>query len=244
MCASITCSQPANRGSATVIEANAVLFDLDGTLVDTAPDMVRAVNALLVAEGRTPQALADLRPHVSNGAAGLLAATFGCDGTEDEQARLNRAFLELYATDLARESALFPGMEALLAELERIAIPWGIVTNKPGWLTQPLAAALGLQERASCIVSGDTIAQRKPDPAPIVHACNEIGVSPTATVYLGDAKRDIVAGRSAGARTLVALFGYLEPGAQPAAWGADAMLATPAHFHEHVTLGAGTRITG
>ena len=211
-----------------------VLFDLDGTLIDTAPDMVRALNELLAAEGRASFDYEQVRPHVSNGAAALLRLAFGDDVARDESDRRHHEFLQRYAADIARDSRPFPGIEALLDEIERRGMAWGVVTNKPGWLTEPLLSALDLASRAACIVSGDTLAQRKPDPAPILHACHRIPTRPQCTIYVGDAERDIAAGRAAGTRTMVALFGYIEPGGQPGSWGADALLAQPQDLWAHV----------
>jgi len=225
-------------------DIDTVLFDLDGTLVDTAPDMARALNAVLAAEGRPALPLATLRPHVSNGAAGLLRLAFGDSVAEDETTRLHADFLAHYAADIARASSLFPGKADLLDELEAASLHWGVVTNKPGWLTDPLLRALDLHHRMACVVAGDTIDRRKPDPAPILYACERAGTTPGATVYVGDAERDISAGRAAGTRTLVALFGYLEPGAQPESWGADGMLAVPAELRDHVPLGPEKRRSG
>lgn len=215
-------------------ETRAVLFDLDGTLVDTAPDLVRALNATLVAEGEAPLDYASVRPHVSNGAGALLRLAWGEAVAADESARLHRAFLDRYAADIARESRLFPGMAELLGALRARSWQWGVVTNKPAWLTEPLLDALDLRRHAACVVSGDTLTARKPDPAPILHACQLIGSDAAHTIYVGDAERDIIAGRSAGTRTLVALFGYIEPGADPHAWGADALLEQPGDLLQHL----------
>lgn len=216
-------------------DIDTILFDLDGTLVDTAPDMVRALNEVLAAEGRSALALEQLRPHVSNGAAALLQFAFGDAVAGDEGTRLRRSFLDCYAVDIARDSRTFPGIDRMLAEIETAGLRWGVVTNKPGWLTEPLLAELGLARRAACIVSGDTLARSKPDPAPIRHACELAATRPERTVYVGDALRDIEAGRAAGTVTLVALFGYIEPGAKPVEWGADGMLEQPADLWHHVT---------
>lgn len=216
-------------------EADLVLFDLDGTLVDTAPDMARALNELVVAEGGQALPYARIRPHVSNGAAGLLRLAFGDGLCTADHERLRQDFLTRYADDIARESLPFPGMTALLAEIAARDMRWGVVTNKPGWLTTALLDGLGLSATAACVVAGDTLNRNKPDPAPIHHACELVAVSTARTVYVGDAERDIVAGRAAGTHTLVALFGYLEPGADPADWQADGMLAEPADLWQHVS---------
>jgi len=215
-------------------DLDAVLFDLDGTLVDTAPDMVRALNDLLVAEGRTALPFEILRPHVSHGSTGLLGVAFADVGPGPELERLRTAFLQRYRSDLATDSRTFPGVDALLDRIESAQLRWGVVTNKPGWLTEPLLRSLGLADRASCIVSGDTLSRRKPDPAPLLHACAALAASPARTMYVGDAERDVAAGRAAGMRTLVALFGYIGADQSPARWGATGLVAHPEDIWRHV----------
>ena len=207
--------------------AAAVLFDLDGTFADTAPDMALALNRLLESEGREPLPFERIRPHVSHGGRGLIRLGFGLEPGDADYDCLRQTFLDLYRKDLARETRLFPGMLELLGSLERIGIPWGIVTNKPEWLTEPLIAALGLTKRAACLVSGDTTPNTKPHPDPVLYACRQIAVNPAETWYVGDAERDVAAGRAAGTRTLVALFGYLGEQDQPRAWGADGLIRDP-----------------
>lgn len=205
----------------------AVLFDLDGTFADTAPDMGRALNRLREAEGHPPLPMASIRPQVSHGARGLLWLGFGLEPGDRDYERLRQDFLGLYQDDLARGTRLFPGMGELLDQLEGLGLPWGIVTNKPGWLTDPLLRTLGWYERAACVVSGDTTPHPKPHPEPLWHACRLLGVAPARTWYVGDAERDIAAGRAAGTRTLVALFGYLGETDRPERWGADGLLDHP-----------------
>ncbi len=204
----------------------ALLLDLDGTLLDTAPDMTAALNRLRVEEGQPPLAFATLRPHVSHGAAALVRLGFASPAP-DEFERLRRRFLALYAEALADGTRLFPGCEALLATLEQHGIPWGIVTNKPGHLTTPLLATLGLLARAACVICGDTLAERKPHPLPLLHAAALIGREPRDCVYAGDAERDIIAGRAAGMHTVAVRYGYLADGENPAAWQPDAIVAEP-----------------
>ncbi len=208
----------------------AVLFDLDGTLADTAPDLARALNRLLDEEDRPPLPLDEIRPVVSRGTEALLDLAFGPAG-DDVGTRLRRRerLLSLYTASIADETRLFPGMAVLLDRLETAAIPWGVVTNKPARLTEPLMEELGLARRAACIVSGDTTPYRKPHPGPLLHACRTIGVEAPGCLYVGDAERDIAAGRSAGMTTLVALFGYIAPDDDPLAWSADGLIdAAPA----------------
>ena len=196
-----------------------VLFDLDGTLLDTAPDMGGALNRLRAEHELAPLPAAMIRPHVSNGAAALVRLGFpGVAGDHFESLRLR--FLDLYSNHLCEATRLFEGGAELLGLLEDQGLPWGIVTNKPGWLTDPLMARLQLDQRAASIVSGDTLPVRKPDPAPLQHAAASIGVASHECIYLGDAERDIVAARAAGMRAVFALHGYFETHA-PDHYGAE-----------------------
>lgn len=215
-------------------DTDTVLFDLDGTLVDTAPDMARALNDVLLEEGRSPLAFEAIRPRVSHGSTGLLDLAWGTGQLETDRERLRTRFLERYHADLASESRPFPGMEDVLGGLDAARIRWGVVTNKPGWLAEPLLRLLGLDERSACLVAGDTLARRKPDPAPLLFACDRIGTAPARAIYVGDDERDIAAGRAAGLTTLVALFGYLGTGNHPETWGADGLLPAPADLWGHL----------
>ena len=203
-------------------QCNAVLFDVDGTLVDTAPDMV-AVLRSMQAELGLPAVAYDLgRSHVSNGAVGLLRLGFpDADDARIETLRLD--YLERYARSVCEASRLFAGLDRLLDEFDSAGIAWGVVTNKPHALTMPLLDGLGIADRAACIVSGDTLATRKPDPAPLLHACRIADMSAPRTIYVGDASRDIEAGRAAGLKTIAAAYGYVTCDDDPASWGADAV---------------------
>lgn len=212
--------RPAGRG-------HALLLDLDGTLLDTAPDMAAALNRLRCEEGHAELAFEAIRPHVSHGGAALVRLGFGA-AEPAEFERLRRRFLELYRAGLATETRLFPGFPFVLQALESAGIPWGIVTNKPGWLTTPLLAALGLASRVACVVAGDTLPERKPHPAPLLHAAALAGCEPARCVYAGDAERDIIAGRAAGMQTVAVRFGYLAQGEDPAAWRPDGIVDRPA----------------
>jgi phosphoglycolate phosphatase len=204
-----------------------ILFDLDGTLLDTAPDMAQALNLLLQEQGKSVLPLATIRPVVSHGSPGLLKLGFNITPEHDEFGALRDRFLVLYSAAIAVETCLFPGMDSVLTALERRAIPWGVVTNKPGWLTEPLLTALKLDQRSACAISGDTLSKRKPDPEPLLHACRLIGIAPVNCLYVGDAERDIEAGRRAGMTTAVACYGYRHLHENPAAWGADVLIDTP-----------------
>jgi phosphoglycolate phosphatase len=204
-----------------------VLFDLDGTLLDTAPDLAAALNRLRRERGEPELPHATIRPMVSHGSQGMLKLGFGLEPGDALYAELNQRFLELYRAAIAVETALFPGMAEVLAYLEANVIHWGVVTNKPGWLTEPLLRALDLWPRAACVVSGDTLARRKPDPEPLWYACERMGVPPERSLYVGDAERDVQAGNRAGLITLVAGFGYLGIEDRPEDWGADGFLEQP-----------------
>jgi phosphoglycolate phosphatase len=212
-----------------------VLFDLDGTLADTAPDLAHALNAVLRNHGREPLPYARIRPAVSHGGVALIRLGFGIDASHATFDALRRELLSVYQANIARETRLFDGMPELLAALHDRGLAWGVVTNKPAWLTDPLMAALGLVSKAACIVSGDTTRACKPDPLPMLHACELAGCAPQGCVYVGDAERDIEAGQRAGMHTLVALYGYIEAGEVPQSWGADALISHPGEVLEWVT---------
>ena len=215
----------------------ALLLDLDGTLLDTAPDMAAALNALRRECGQPELGFATIRPQVSHGAAALVRLGFPA-ARDAEFETLRRRFLDLYRAALATHTRLFPGYDAVLDTLAAQAVPWGIVTNKPGWLTDPLVAELGLAARAGCVVSGDTVAERKPHPAPLLHAAGLLGVAPASCVYAGDAERDIVAGRAAGMATVAVRFGYLAAGEDPAAWNPDGIVERPGELLDWVATTA------
>jgi len=197
-----------------------VLFDLDGTLVDTAPDMVGALQATQAAHAVEPLPYAAARQHVSNGALGLLRAGFPGMAIRFGD-RYHAEFLERYAAALCEGSRVFAGLDALLDRLDEAGCPWGVVTNKPAHLTAPLLEALGLASRSACTVSGDTLPVRKPDPAPLLLACDMAGIASQRTLYAGDAARDIEAGAAAGMTTVAATYGYVTDDDDPLGWGAD-----------------------
>lgn len=201
-----------------------VLFDLDGTLADTAPDLAFALNTVLQEQGRPPLPFDAIRPVVSHGGIALIKRGFGIDESDAAFEPLRQRLLQVYRENIARETRLFDGMESLLAQLEQRGCNWGVVTNKPGWLTEPLLEALEIKSRAATIISGDTLHERKPHPAPMLLACRQAGSDAAHCLYVGDAERDIQAGRNAGMRTLVALFGYLGEADHPEQWQADGMV--------------------
>jgi 2-phosphoglycolate phosphatase len=204
-----------------------VLFDLDGTLADTAPDLAYALNTLLLEQGKEPLPYETIRPVASHGAAGLIELGFGVPRDTPRFPPLRERFISIYRAHLTRETRLFPGMPELLDQLAARGINWGIVTNKPAFLTDPLIEQLGLSEDAACVVSGDTTTNRKPHPEPMLHACQLAGSKPEECLYVGDAARDIEAGKSAGMQTLVALFGYIGAQDHPETWGASGLIQSP-----------------
>lgn len=204
-----------------------VLFDLDGTLADTAPDLGRALNSVLIEHGRQPLPIAAIRPAVSLGGAAMVQLAFGVEPGAPEFAGLRDRFLAHYGAGVARESVLFPGIPSLLERLEHAGYRWGIVTNKSRAFTTPLVGALGVADRAACVVSGDTTPHAKPHPEPLLHACRLMHCDPARTVYVGDAKRDVEAARGAGTAMIVAAYGYIPPGENAATWGADALIHSP-----------------
>ncbi len=205
-----------------------VLFDLDGTLLDTAPDLAAALNTVLAENCREPLPFEIIRPVVSHGGIAIIRRGFGLEASDPAIEPLRQRLLEVYRANISTHTRPFPGMAEVLDTLEARDLNWGVVTNKPGWLTEPLLSDLGLLQRAACVVSGDTLAQRKPDPAPMLYACALAGSKPQRCVYLGDAERDVEAGKNAGMYTLVALFGYFRDNDLPWEWQADAMIDTPA----------------
>jgi N-acetyl-D-muramate 6-phosphate phosphatase len=201
----------------------AILFDLDGTLLDTAPDMVGALNALRVEEGRTPLPYDTVRAVVSHGSARLVKLGFA-EASPERSLGLQQRFLEIYRAALSVGTRLFPGMEEVLDALAARRLKAGIVTNKPGWLTEPLLEELRIRERFACVVSGDTVAERKPHPMPLLHAAELARVGPDECVYVGDAERDVQAAHAAGMPALVANYGYLREDEDSTSWGGDAYL--------------------
>lgn len=203
----------------------AVLFDLDGTLVDSAPDLVAAVQALCAELGAPPPDAPAVRQVVSAGGRAMLRK--GLPGADD--AMIDQwlpRFLDLYSVSMDVHTRLYDGMGEVLDMFESRGIPWGIVTNKPGWLTWPLLDLLDLKRRCAAIVTGDCLPVRKPDPAPVLQACALAGVDASATVFVGDDLRDVQAGNAAGSFTIAAAWGYLD-GGNPTAWGADRVVAAP-----------------
>ena len=205
----------------------AVLFDLDGTFADTAPDLGHALNTQLRARGRDALPIEQIRRVASSGARGLLGLGFGMQPGDAGYTALSDELLDLYAANLCRETRLFPGIAELLEVIRDRRMRWGIVTNKASRFTLPLMQLLGVGERAGCIICGDSAAHRKPHPAPLLMAADTLAIDPAACIYLGDDERDMIAGRAAGMRVAIAEYGYLGLGNPPATWEADLRVAHP-----------------
>ncbi|MGX5914077.1 phosphoglycolate phosphatase [Aliidiomarina sp. Khilg15.8] len=211
----------------------AVLFDLDGTLLDTAPDLHRALNAVLETNAYKPVSLEQARPVASHGATGLLRLGFGDAYAEANREKLRQQFLQAYAEDVSSRTRYFAGVETLLRDLTNAGIAYGIVTNKPTQFTQSLLPAFPLLARSAAVVCGDTLAVAKPDPAPLIHAAELLKIEPAHCWYVGDAERDIVAGRGAGMKTVLARYGYLTDEDLAADWQADFSVQ---HANEVISL--------
>lgn len=223
---------------------SAVLFDLDGTLLDTAPDLIAAANWALMEEGLPPCPMDEAKPYISGGARTILGfwlvksveqrPVLNYPHANDVSAayeplfdRIMNRMLDRYEMNLCQHTRYFEGMETVLDQLDSSGLPWGIVTNKMSRFTTPLTEALELSRRTDCIISGDTTTERKPHPEPLLEASRRLGINPESCVYIGDAARDIEAGRRAGMATLAALYGYISAGEDIDSWGADDTLESP-----------------
>lgn len=203
-----------------------VLFDLDGTLIDTAPDFIRCLNQLREQHGLAPLPPEQIRRSVSNGARAMIRVGFGLEPEHPDYTEKHTAFLDLYEAGVAVETTLFEGMDLILRSLEERGIPWGIVTNKPVRFAAPLVEALGLAQRCAAVVCPDHVAQRKPHPEALFLACTQIGAQPETAIYVGDHERDIEAGRNAGMRTIAVRYGYIEEPTTVDLWQADLIADT------------------
>ncbi len=209
---------------------SAVLFDLDGTLIDTAHDLGHALNLLRARYGKPALPFEKIRPVASHGSKGLLALGFGLDETDDRFETMVDEYLTLYASVLVRQPDFLPGIENLLLALTEAQVPWGIVTNKPRRFSEPLIQAVPflsdyLVDYADCLLCGDDAPKPKPSPETLLMACSQLNVNPQEVIYVGDAERDVEAGRAAKMETVVALFGYLSDDDQPERWGADYLVS-------------------
>lgn len=205
----------------------AILFDLDGTLIDSAPDLAGACNDMRLERALEPVPFDRLRAMVGSGARGMIGAGFGIVPADEGYSELRDEFLRRYEARMTRETQVFPAVAPLLAGFAEERIVWGIVTNKATRLAAPLVSALGLAGAAAALVCGDTTPHSKPHPEPLLEAARRLGLAPADCVYVGDDRRDVDAGRAAGMRTIVAAWGYLGAGEPPEAWAADAIIAAP-----------------
>lgn len=206
---------------------NTVLFDLDGTLLDTAPDLVNVLNIMRSERHLPALPLSLVKPAVGSGSHAMLKLAFDIDKTHQEYPAMVEEFFNLYMNSLADKTTLFPGMDSVLTHLEQNNIRWGIVTNKPARFTDVLLDELNLSQRSACVVSGDTLDKRKPHPAPILHACELLRSEPAATLYVGDTVTDVMASKAAGTVALAALYGYIAPDDDPRLWCADGYIQAP-----------------
>jgi len=206
------------------LPVRAVLFDLDGTLADTAADLAAALNRVRAERALPPLALGALRPHASDGTRGMLGAGLGVTRDDADWETLKESFLDYYAAGLAVHSRLFAGAAEALGGIEKRGLAWGVVTNKIARFTLPLLDHLGIAKRAGVIVCGDTTPETKPHPAPLLHAAGALGIEPASCVYVGDAQRDVAAARAAGMAALVASYGYIAPEIAPESWGPDGFI--------------------
>jgi N-acetyl-D-muramate 6-phosphate phosphatase len=215
---------------------NTILFDLDGTLVDTAPDLGHALNIQLARYGKPPLSDAAIRPFASHGSRGLIGLGFGILPNDDNFIEMRDEYLVIYESVFTRSPVLLDGIAELLQTIENKSLTWGIVTNKPGRFTRRLIESMALHQRAACVVSGDDAPKPKPSPETLLLACRQIGVKPENCVYVGDAERDIQAGIAAGMKTVVALFGYIDVTDKPRKWGADALIKTPKELIDFLNI--------
>ena len=211
-----------------------VLFDLDGTLADTAPDLAAALNKMRTDRGLAAMPLAPLRRMASSGARGLVGVGFGLKPGDADYEAHRLEFLDNYGAALCVHSRLFDGVSELLDQVEASGRKWGVMTNKIARFTDPFARAIGFTGRAACIVAGDTTPHPKPHPAPLLHAAELCGVTPADCIYVGDDLRDIQAGNAAGMKTLAVTWGYLGEAEPPEQWGANAVIHTPAEVLAHL----------
>ncbi len=208
-------------------DIQAVLFDLDGTLADTARDLGFALNEQRRLHGFAPLPFEAIRPQASHGARGLLGLGFNITPESPDFGSMRAQYLDLYERHICDHTVLFPGTDELLRALEQRGLQWGVVTNKPARFTLPLMTALKLDQRAACIVSGDTTANAKPHPEPLLAAAARIGVAPGACLYVGDAERDVEAAVAAGMKVLIADYGYIAAEDRPETWGAHGRIGHP-----------------
>lgn len=205
----------------------AVLFDMDGTLLDTAPDFIAVAQAMRLARGLTPVPDQQIRDVVSGGARAMVLSAFDVDPMSGEFETLRLEFLERYQSHCAVFSRLYDGMEQLLQDIEQAKLIWGVVTNKPLRFAEPIMQQLGLASRSSVLICPDHVSRSKPDPEPMLLACNKLQLDPSTVLFVGDDLRDIESGRAAGSKTAAVRYGYIHPDDNPSLWGADVVVDNP-----------------
>ncbi|MGR8930743.1 MAG: HAD family hydrolase [Gammaproteobacteria bacterium] len=210
-----------------------VLFDLDGTLVDTAPDLIACLNQALAVKGYPSAQETEIKPLISLGALAMVKRG-AANASETQHRQLLELMLECYENNIAAHSRFFQGISEALDIIESAGLKWGVVTNKRERYTLPLMEALNLTNRAACVISGDTTANSKPHPEPMLAACKQAKVAPENCVYIGDAEHDITAGKNANMKTLAAAYGYLKAGDRPEHWGADALIENPQQLQQWI----------
>ena len=219
----------------TDFKLSCVLFDLDGTLVDTAPDLILCLNKALSSHGLTTVTADTIKPFISFGAVAMINESLSQSVSEALREDILETMLDLYQNNIAEHTVFFKGMSDTLDAIEAQGLKWGVVTNKRERFTNPLMDALKLTDRAACIISGDTTANPKPHVEPMLAACKLAAVKPQECVYIGDARHDITAGKNAQMKTLAALYGYIKPGDTPETWGADALIESPEQLATWIT---------
>lgn len=205
---------------------DAVLFDLDGTLLDTAKDMARSLNRLLREENKQPMDYDIIRSEVSHGARAMIHLICNESESSERFQELRQRYLDIYLANVAVDTDFFPEMDVILDELDEKNVPWGIVTNKPSWLTEPLLKSMRLMDRAGTVICADKAGASKPDPKPLLDACKELGVEPAECLYIGDDERDVIAAHAAGMPCVILRCGYIRRGHNPDDWGADIVIDT------------------
>jgi len=209
------------------MDLRAVLFDMDGTLLDTAPDFIAVAQAMRQARGLSRIPDQQVRDVVSGGARAMVLSAFDVDPLSDEFETLRLEFLDRYQDHCAVESRLYDGMAQLLSDIEEADLLWGVVTNKPLRFAEPIMQQLGLSTRSAVLVCPDHVSKSKPDPEPMLLACSQLGLEPSTTLFVGDDLRDIESGRAAGSRTAAVRYGYIHPHDDPSQWGADLVIDHP-----------------
>lgn len=217
----------------TGFKLDCVLFDLDGTLVDTAPDLIACLNKALSAYQYPTVSNSDIKPCISLGALAMIMHA-APETSREQQNEILEFMLDCYENNIAKYSQFFNGISETLTSIEDLGLKWGVVTNKRERFTLPLIDALDLKTRAACVISGDTTANSKPHPEPMLAACKQANVKPENCVYIGDAAHDIAAGKNANMKTLAAIYGYLKDGDQPENWGADDLIEHPRQLQQWI----------